>query len=607
MPAYKAPLKDLEFVLNDLLDYQTHYQSFPEGREATADIVEAVLGECGKLCENVLSPLNGVGDRQGCRLEDGKVVTAPGFADAYQEYVAGGWQGLNFPTEYGGQGLPLSLGLAKQELIAGANWSWGMYPGLSIGAMNTLMLHATEDQKKTYMPPLVEGRWTGTMCLTESHCGTDLAQVACKAVENEDGSFSLSGTKIFISGGDHDLAENIVHIVLARTPDLPSGIKGISLFIVPKYLPEADGSVGAFNNVSCSALEEKMGIHGSSTCVMNFDGAKGFMLGEKGKGVANMFTFMNAARIGTSMQGIGAAELSFQGSLAYAKERMSMRSISGTKNPDKVADTIIHHPDVRRMLLTQKAFAEGGRAMLYHAGKLADLMTHAATEEARESAEDELGFFTPILKAFLTERGLEAANEGLQVFGGHGFIAEHGMEQIVRDTRISTLYEGTTGIQALDFLGRKIIGGKFKQLRKFAKEVYGFCFSHGLLSRNPHKFKMRRFNWALCKFMTKWNWITLRVVMRAAKNRDTVGAVAYDYMMFSGYVVTAYMWARMAQVAHEKIAEGTGDTAFYEAKIQTAEFYFERLLPRANAHAQSMMASVDSVMQMNEENFSFDY
>lgn len=607
MPQYKAPLKDMDFILNDVLDIQGHYQGLPGGEDASPETVDAILCECAKFCENVLSPLNAVGDREGCSLSDGVVSTPTGYKEAYQQFIDGGWQGLSHPTEYGGQGLPLSLGVVKAEMVGTANWTWGMYPGLSLGAMNTIMTHGSEQQKQDYLVPLTEGRWTGTMCLTESHCGTDLAQVKTQAVDNGDGSYSMTGSKIFISSGDHDLTDNIVHVVIARTPDMPEGMEGISLFIVPKYLPGEGGSQGEYNNVSCGALEHKMGIHGSSTCVINFDGAKAFLLGEKGRGVNNMFTFMNTARIGTALQGVGAAELALQGALPYAIDRGSMRSLTGTKNPELPADKIIHHPDVRRMLLTCKAIAEGGRALAYHTAIKADTMMAAKTPEAYAEADEILGFFTPILKGFMTETGFEAANLGMQVFGGHGYIKEWGMEQNVRDVRIATLYEGTTGIQAMDLLARKILLGKFKTLNLFTREVLGFCKNQSLVSRNPHKKEMNKFIWPLTKYTLRWKLSSLRLALRARKSedRDAIGSAAYDYLMYSGYITLAYFWARMAQTAYEKLAEGAGDADFYRAKIQTAEFYFDRLLPRTAAHEALMLKDPRSLMQMDQEHFHF--
>lgn len=605
MPCYKAPLRDMRFLLNEVLDYPSHYQSLSNGAEATPDIVDAILSECAKFCEEVLAPLYQSGDAEGCRLENGEVRTPQGYREAYQQYLQGGWQGLSHPVEYGGQGLPASLGLMKQEMMGTANWPFSMYPGLSLGAMNTILLHGDERQKQDYLVPLTEGRWTGTMCLTEPQCGTDLGQVKSRAEPCEDGSYRISGTKIFISSGDHDLTENIVHIVLARLPDAPRGTRGISLFIVPKFVPDAGGNPGKRNAVSCGALEKKMGIKASSTCVLNFDGAKGFLIGPPNKGLECMFTFMNTARIGTAIQGVGPAELSYQNALAYARDRRSMRAVSGKKEPDQVADSIIHHADVRRMLLTQKAIAEGGRAMLYFAAKYADRMVcaHLDNDAATvEQCDDRLGFLTPILKGFLTELGYEAANLGMQVFGGHGYIREHGMEQIVRDTRIATLYEGTTGIQALDLLGRKVL------LMTRGKAVRDFTLKMSNFARKQLTDKrLRSLAWTLLKLAGQWNLLTVRLALTARKDRDIVSAAANDFLMFSGYVFMAYMWMRMARVAWGKIREGDPETrAFYQAKVATAEFYFERILPRAQAHASSMLASSGNLMKLAPDHLAFN-
>jgi alkylation response protein AidB-like acyl-CoA dehydrogenase len=594
----------MKFLLNDVFDYPGHYQTLASGENATPDIVDAILTECGRFCEEVLSPIYQTGDEEGCRLENGEVTTPKGYKEAYDQYVMGGWQGLSAPEEYGGQGLPASMGLFKQEMMGTANWSFSMYPGLSLGAMNTIFLHGSEDQKQTYLVPLTEGRWGGTMCLTEPQCGTDLGQVKTKAEPQADGSYKLTGTKIFISSGDHDLTENIVHIVLARLPDAPKGTRGISLFIVPKFLPAADGSVGERNGVNCGSLEKKMGIKASATCVMNFDGATGYLIGPENEGLECMFTFMNTARIGTAIQGVGPAELSYQWALDYAKERRSMRALSGKKEPDQVADSLIHHADVRRMLLTQKAIAEGGRAMLYYAARLADHMVEAHTvgdDEKAEKYDDKLGFLTPILKGFLTELGNEAANLGVQVFGGHGYIREHGMEQIVRDTRIATLYEGTTGIQALDLLGRKVLlmtqGGA---VREFTLKIANFARKH-LTNK-----QLRPMAIELLKLTAQWNLLTVRVMLAARKDRDVVSAAAHDFLMYSGYVTMAYMWLRQSAVAADKLENGGDESeAFYQTKLATAEFYYERLLPRAQAHATSMLSPTRNLMQVEPENMAF--
>ncbi|MDI9243794.1 acyl-CoA dehydrogenase C-terminal domain-containing protein [Marinobacter sp. CHS3-4] len=604
MPVYKAPLRDVKFLLNEVFDYPGHYASLPSGENATPDIVDAILSECAKFSEQVLSPLYQSGDEEGCTLTDGEVKTPAGYKDAYDQYVMGGWQGLSAPEHYGGQGLPASMGLLKQEMMGTANWPFSMYPGLSMGAMNTIYLHGSEDQKETYLHPMTEGRWAGTMCLTEPQCGTDLGQVKTKAEPQADGSYQITGTKIFISSGDHDLTENIIHIVLARLPDAPKGTRGISLFIVPKFLPAEDGQVGERNGVVCGSLEKKMGIKASATCVMNFDGAKGFLIGPENQGLECMFTFMNTARIGTAIQGVGPAELSYQWALDYARERRSMRAVSGKKEPDQVADSLIHHADVRRMLLTQKAIAEGGRAMLYDAARLADHMVEAHTAGDPEKADqydDKLGFLTPILKGFLTELGNEAANLGVQVFGGHGYICEHGMEQIVRDTRIATLYEGTTGIQALDLLGRKVLlmtqGGA---VRDYTLRIANFA--RKLLTDK----KMRPYGLELLKLTGQWNWLTVRLMLIARKDRDMVSAAANDFLMYSGYVSMAYMWARMAAVANQKLKHGGEESeSFYKSKLATAEFYYERLLPRAQAHATSMLSPSRTLMSLDSDDMAF--
>ena len=599
MLQYKAPLRDMRFLINEVLDYSAHYATLSNGADATPEMVDAILEGAATLCEEVLAPLNESGDREGCQLKDGVVTTPKGFKEAYAEFVAGGWQGLSFPVEYGGQGLPMSLNLMKSEMMGAANWSFNMYPGLSIGCINTLLQYGTDAIKTVYLPRLVAGEWTGTMCLTEPQCGTDLAQVKTRAEPQADGTYALTGTKIFISSGDHDLAENIVHIVLARLPDAPAGTRGISLFVVPKLVVAADGAVGARNGVNTGSLEHKMGIAANATAVLNFDGAIGTLIGEPNKGLEAMFTFMNTARIGTAIQGVAHAELSFQGALPYAQERRSMRALSGKKEPEQVADALIWHPDVRRMLLTQKAIAEGGRAMIYGASKIADKMFNAVAEgdQAKyKKYDDELGFYTPILKGFLTEMGLEAANLGMQVFGGHGYIGEHGMEQIVRDARISTLYEGTTGIQALDLLGRKVLlNTKGKCVRDFSATILRMAKPYAL-QRTPMGQMMR----TLARRTAQWNVLTTLIMLRASKDREQVGSSSVDYLMYSGFVMMAYFWALQASKAAELLASGKGKESndFYTAKIQTAEFYFARLLPRADAHYSAALAPTSAVMQM---------
>ncbi|MBK9987684.1 MAG: acyl-CoA dehydrogenase C-terminal domain-containing protein [Betaproteobacteria bacterium] len=606
MTQYKAPLRDMRFLMNEVLDYPAHYASLPNGKDADPEMVDAILDGAAQLCEDVLAPLNHSGDIEGCHFDNGAVTTPKGFKEAYRQFVEGGWQGLSFPTEFGGQGLPMSLNLLKSEMMGTANWSFAMYPGLSVGCMNTLMQYGSKKQKAQYIPKLVSGEWAGTMCLTEPQCGTDLAQVKTRAVPQKGGSYKITGTKIFISAGEHDLTENIVHIVLARLPDAPEGTRGISLFVVPKFKVKADGTLGERNAVNCGSIEHKMGIRASSTAVLNFDEAEGFMVFEPNRGLEAMFTFMNTARLGTAVQGVCHAEAAFQGALPYAKDRRSMRALSGKKDPESKADALIWHPDVRRMLLTQKAIAEGGRAMIYDALKIGDHMFNASAAgdaEGYKAFDSKLGFYTPILKGFLTEMGLEAANLGVQVFGGHGYIKEHGMEQIVRDARISTLYEGTTGIQALDLLGRKVLmGSKGKCVRDFTLEMVRFARPH-LLRRTPLGAMARN----LAARAAEWNLLTTAIMLRAPKDREVVGAASVDYLMYSGFVMMGYYWAGQAAKAEELLASGQGKESedFYRSKVQTAEFYFERLMPRANAHRTGALAPTRSVMQLDNEHFAF--
>ena len=599
MSEYKVPHRDMSFVLNEVLDVASHYSELPDCEDATPDMIEAILQEGGKFAERVLSPLNQIGDQQGCQFNDGKVTTPDGFKEAYQQYVEGGWPSLSHHQEWGGQGLPESLGVVLSEMIGTANWAWGMYPGLSHGAMNTLQEHGTQQQKETYLSKLVSGEWTGTMCLTEPHCGTDLGMLRTRAEPQDDGSYALNGSKIFISAGEHDMAENIVHIVLARLPDAPAGTKGISLFVVPRQLPDEQGNTGERNGVSCGSIEHKMGIHGNVTCTINFDDARGYLIGPPNKGLNCMFTFMNAARLGTAVQGLAHAEWGFQNSLSYARDRLQMRSLTGSKSPDKPADAIIVHPEVRKMLLTQKAIAEGARALVYFTAMQVDKVSRANDEKQRKEADALLAFITPIAKAFLTELGFESANHGLQIFGGHGYIAEWGMEQNVRDSRISMLYEGTTQIQALDLLGRKVLMTQGASLKQFTKMIHLFCKEHAKDKA------MQEFIKPLAELNKEWGDITMKIGMKSINNRDEVGAASVDYLMYSGYVTLAYFWAKMAKTAQLKLQQDAGEEAFYEAKIVTARFYYQRLLPRTRGLVETMQSGADNLMSLDEANFAF--
>jgi len=598
MPDYKAPLRDMRFVLNEVLDLDGHYAKLGL-EEVNSELLNAFLEEGAKFAENELSPLNRSGDEEGCGFENGVVTTPKGFKEAYGKYVEGGWPAMGGDPEFGGQGLPGSSSIAISEMTGTANWSWSMYPGLSHGAVATIEAHGTDEQKQTYLPKLTSGEWTGTMCLTEAHCGSDLGLLKTKAEPQADGSYKITGTKIFISAGEHDMADNIVHIVLARLPDAPKGTKGISLFIVPKFLTDGNGGVGERNGVACGSIEHKMGIKASATCVMNFDGATGYLIGPENKGLNCMFTFMNFARLGTAIQGVAHAELGFQGGLTYAKDRLAMRSLSGAKNADGPADPIIVHPDVRRMLLTSKAFAEGGRALVYFCAQLGDTVKLAKDEEERKEADALMALLTPIAKAFVTEVGLEAANHGVQIYGGHGFIREWGMEQNLRDARISTLYEGTTGIQALDLLGRKVLMTQGQALRNFTKIIHKFC------EANADNDKLKELIEPLAASNKEWGDLTQAIGMQAMQNPDSAGGASVDYLMYSGYVTLAYLWALMASKAQAQLDAGAGDEDFYKAKISTARFYFKRILPRIAGHKGAIEGGIDSLMELDAEHFAF--
>jgi alkylation response protein AidB-like acyl-CoA dehydrogenase len=595
MGQYTAPLRDMQFVLHELLGVENHLKEMPQHAEIDADTINQVIEEAGKFCSEVIFPLNQSGDREGCTYHGDGVVTAPkGFKEAYQQYVEAGWPSLGCDPEYGGQGLPILINNALYEMLNSANQAWTMYPGLSHGAYEALHAHGTDELKQRYLPKLVSGVWTGTMCLTEPHCGTDLGILRTKAEPLADGSYAITGTKIFISAGEHDLAENIIHLVLARLPDAPGGTKGISLFVVPKFIPDASGNPGERNGVKCGSIEHKMGIHGNATCVINLDGAKGWMVGEPNKGLNAMFVMMNAARLGVGMQSLGLTEVAYQNSAAYAKERLQMRSLSGPKAPDKPADPIIVHPDVRRMLLTQRAFAEGGRAFSYWIALQIDREMSHKDESVRKDAADLVALLTPIAKAFLSDNAFIATNEGMQVFGGHGYIAEWGMEQYVRDARINMIYEGTNTVQSLDLLGRKILGDMGAKMKKFGKLVQDFVEAEGTNEA------MQEFINPLADIGDKVQKLTMEIGMKAMANPDEVGAAAVPYLRVVGHLVFSYFWARMAKIALEK--QDSGDS-FYKVKLATARFYFAKLLPETASQIRMARAGGATLMALEADLF----
>ncbi len=596
MPQYNPPLRDLQFVLHELFDVTSEFKQIPAYAEIDADTINAVLEEGGKFAKEVIFPLNITGDAEGCALDKTThEVTAPkGFKEAYAKYVEGGWPALSCDPAYGGQGLPHTVNQCFYEMLNSANQSWTMYPGLSHGAYEALQAHGTPEQKSLYLPKLVSGEWTGTMCLTEPHCGTDLGLLRTKAEPQADGTYKLTGQKIFISAGEHNLAANIVHLVLARLPDAPAGSKGISLFVVPKFLPTADGAVGARNAIHCGALEHKMGIHANSTCQMILDGAVGTLVGEPHKGLNAMFVMMNAARLGVGNQSLGLTEVAYQNAVAYAKDRIQMRALSGPKAPEKAADPIIVHPDVRKMLLTARAFAEGGRALAVYTVLQLDKELHHPDEDVRKEASDELALLTPIIKAFLTDNGWLATSHCMQVYGGHGFIHEWGMEQYVRDARINMIYEGTNTIQSLDLLGRKVLGDNGKKLKAFGKKIAEFVEEEGVRE------DMQEFINPLADLGDKVTKLTMEIGMKAMGSADEVGAAAVDYLRVVGHLTYAYLFARMAKIALDK--QAGGDT-FYTAKLHTARFYFAKLLPETASLIRSCRAGLSPLMAMDEALF----
>ena len=594
MSSYKAPLDDLRFALYDVLGAEAMFERLGHA-EVNRELVDAVLDEAARFAETVLAPLNRVGDEIGCVYDKatGEVAPPPGFKQAFDQFVEGGWTGLTNDPEHGGQGMPALLGGVLTELVDSANLAWGNFPMLSHGAVKALETYGEDWQKEVFLKPLVAGTWTGTMCLTEPHCGTDLGLLKTRAEPIADGMYAITGTKIFITAGEHDLVPNIVHLVLAKLPDAPPGPKGISLFVVPKFKVARDGSMGERNAVRCGAIEHKMGIHGSATCVMNFDGAEGYLVGQPHKGLQAMFVMMNSARLGVGVQGLGLSERAYQNALRYARERLQSRSLSGPKNPEKPADPLLVHPDVRRMLLSQKALVEGGRLLSLHAYSLLDEAEKAGDAEARERAETLVGFLTPISKACLTEWSIENTDNALQCFGGHGYIHEHGMEQYARDARITTLYEGTTGIQSLDLIGRKTAATQGAGLKLFLAEVEAFAHQH------EGDAALAEFIAPLRAKCGEWGKLTSDVLQRAASNPEELGAASTDYLFYSGYVVLAYWWARSVAAA---TASGRPQ-AFKDAKRETARFYFARILPRTLAHKAAIEAGAASLMSMPDAGF----
>ena len=596
MAQYTPPLRDLQFVLHELFNVVDELKALPAHAEIDADTINAVLEEGGKFAAQVVAPLNAVGDREGCRLDKAThaVTTPAGFKEAYAQYVQGGWPSLSCDAQYGGQGLPVVVNQCFYEMLNSANQAWTMYPGLSHGAYEALMAHGTPEQKRIYLPKLVSGHWTGTMCLTEPHCGTDLGLLRTKAEPQTDGTYRITGNKIFISAGEHDMAENIVHLVLARLPDAPPGSKGISLFIVPKYKVGTDGRLGERNPIYCGGLEEKMGIHGNATAQIVLDGAIGTLVGEPHKGLQAMFVMMNTARIGVGMQSLGLTEVAYQNAAAYAKDRLQMRALSGPKAPDQPADPIIVHPDVRKMLLTARAYAEGGRAFAVWAALLADKELSSASEDERAEAADLLALATPIVKAFLTDNAWIATSHCLQVFGGHGYIREWGMEQFVRDARINMIYEGTNTIQSLDLLGRKVLADNGMRLKKFDRMVRELIEEEGVNEA------MQEFINPLADLGDKVGKLTAELGMKAFQNADEVGAAAVDYLRVCGHLVFAYLWARMARVALARVDSGD---PFYRAKLATARFYFAKLLPETASLIRTSRSGAKPLMDMDEALF----
>jgi alkylation response protein AidB-like acyl-CoA dehydrogenase len=599
MPTYTAPLENFRFVLNDVLQVGDTFARLGLS-EATPDLLDAVIEEAGKFCENEIQPLNLSGDTEGCTFENGVVRTPKGFKEAYDKFREGGWVGLTADPAYGGQGLPHTMSSVLDEMVSAANTSFGMYPGLSAGAYRAIALHANQEQKDLYLPKLSDGIWSGTMCLTEPQCGTDLGLIRTKAVPDDNGAYRLTGTKIFISAGEHDLTDNIIHLVLARLPDAPAGIRGISLFIVPKFLPkEENGAVvpGTRNGIFCGSIEHKMGIKASSTCVMNLDDATGWLIGEPHKGMRAMFTMMNAARLGVAIQGLGLAEVAYQNALSYAKDRIQGRGLTGAQAKDKAADPIIVHPDVRKNLLTVKSFVEGARALGLWVSLQLDIEEHATDPKEKEAANDLLALMTPIVKAYFTDAGFEAANTSMQVWGGHGYVHDNGVEQFVRDARITQIYEGANGIQALDLVGRKLPANMGRSLRRFFHPVADF------LEENQKDTELGEFVLPLAKAFGKLQQATGYIAQKGLANPNEAAAASTSYLRMFALVAIGFMWARMAKVAKTKAAEGSDKAAFYGSKVKTARFFMTKILPETELHFRTIMAGAKPLMDFGVDEF----